>query len=189
MTYTQIAAQFRDQGIDVTPQAVSVAASRAGQGNRRPRYSEWLPWRVSNQHTMSHHALMLRAYGRWKNAGEDWGALRPDQRQSLRNWLATLQDQRKVVNYTRERGFFLVAARPGEQIIRRPTASAASGRSHPSEGQLATPPPSSSRRPGSAESGDPRLLEQLRSALRTADLEVAEDGEIQVVLRLRVGPS
>lgn len=120
MTYEAIADHLRKQGVDVTPQAVSVAVSRAGLADRRPTYVEWIPWKVNAEHMKSYPALMLRAYARYLDSGKDWDSLRPDQRSRLRNWLVMLADENKVVNYNPERGFYLVPRREGEEVIRKP---------------------------------------------------------------------
>ena len=122
-TYEQIAEHLQRQGIDVTPQAVSVAISRAGLADRRPTYTEWIPWKVNAEHIKTYPALMLRAYARYLASGKDWESLRPDQRNRLRNWLAMLEEENRVVNYNPDRGFYLVPRRPGEEVIRQPGKS------------------------------------------------------------------
>lgn len=120
MTYEQIADYLQTQGIDVTPQAVSVAVSRAGLADRRPTYTDYIPWKINAEHAMTYPALMLRAYARYVAAGKDWSVLREDQKPRLRNWLVMLADEGRVVNYSPEKGFFLVKAREGEEVIREP---------------------------------------------------------------------
>lgn len=96
MTHTQIAQQVeKETGYPVSRAAVSVALSRAGLTEEKPRYAEEIPWRLQGK-DLKHYAIrMLRLLGK-RRAGEE---LTKDENTRLNNWLEKLDEADAVVAY------------------------------------------------------------------------------------------
>lgn len=96
MTHTEIAQQVaRETGYPVSRAAVSVALSRAGLTEEKPRYAEEIPWRLHGKDLKHYGIRMLRLLGK-RRAGEE---LTPDENTRLTNWLDKLDEEDAVVAY------------------------------------------------------------------------------------------
>lgn len=97
--------------------AVWKALRGAGLTEERPRYTETLPWVVSNAHAHAWEAFMLRELARHLR-GEPLSKQRGDY---LGPWLNELRRQNVVIDYNHEEGFKRVPRRKYERgFIRKP---------------------------------------------------------------------
>lgn len=120
LTHQEIADRLcQETGERISRVAVSVALHRSGHSEEQPRYDDLIPWRVRMPHMRQYPALMLRAFGR-RRAGHELPA---DLDRKLNLWLARLQEEGTVVDYSPDEGFVYVSRngdRPGS-LIRKPT--------------------------------------------------------------------
>jgi hypothetical protein len=125
MTYVQIAKRY-----GVTENAVYLALLKVPGGTKpRPRYDEFIPWRVKSEHLHAVPATMLRCLAR-EAAGE---TLPQRRKTTLEGWLKRVREADVVVDYDPDQppnpaspkhgGFRYVKRRPedGTGFIRRPT--------------------------------------------------------------------
>ena len=123
LTHQQIADKVSEQvGRPISRSSVSVAISREGLSDTKPRYTETVPWRVSVEHQAEYDLWMLRTAARAEREGEE--SLPADLLRRLVNWKRRLQEADAVVDYSPllERGFVWVRRRPGvdKGLIREP---------------------------------------------------------------------
>ncbi len=107
-----------EHGVDVTPAAISVWASRRGETERKKKYDDLFPWTVSRDHYHKYPAVMLRMESR-RRAGEP---IPPHMAANLDRWIKRLKDEGLVVHYDRdlEPFWFYVDAEEGDDLVHRP---------------------------------------------------------------------
>jgi hypothetical protein len=99
MSLVEIAAELSKRyDDDVTPNAISVALSRAGKTGPHKKHTDTLPWTVRNEHTMGYPARMLRLLGRRRSNQP----LTDNDTRLLDSWLRRLADANLVVAYSRD---------------------------------------------------------------------------------------
>jgi hypothetical protein len=106
----------------VRRQTVGYWVKRAGLSNRATAitHKDYLPWNVRDT---DHHDSIARAL-RWYSTLQQGGELDYVAKREVQRLLDFLKARNVVVNYDRDRGFFLVPRKPGvdkaTDIIRRP---------------------------------------------------------------------
>lgn len=114
LTHQQMADRiFEETGQKVSRSSISVALSRAGKVEDKPRYLETIPWKVKTAHLKEYPARMLRLLGRRRAGGE----LTANENQRLDRWLQMLADGNAVVGYdpdNLEQGFHYIDPRKGD---------------------------------------------------------------------------
>lgn len=122
---TEIVNALREQGIDVTPNAITMWARRHDIAPRTRRYDTLLPWTLNPRHKHLYAAKMLRLEGR-RRAGAV--LLEPQMRQ-LETWRRRMDEAAPggvVVHYLPDSvdGFVYTPRRPGidTDLIRVPGA-------------------------------------------------------------------
>lgn len=120
LTQQQIADQYEeDTGIRVTRSTIGMAIARYGlaSNQKRERYDDLLPWRVSKDHAMDTEARLLR----WEARRRRELPVPPDKVGWLDNWLKELDEKNAVVDYRPELGFVWVERTEDDtDIVRRP---------------------------------------------------------------------
>jgi len=109
-THQQMADRvFEQTGHRVSRAAITLALMNYGLTKARPRYKEYLPWRVRTDHIKAYPARMLRLLGR-RDAG---GELTEKEADLLNSWLENLATEELIVAYDGddETGFHYVDAR------------------------------------------------------------------------------
>lgn len=103
-----------------TPAAVSAALAREGKSQDRRRYPDLIPWRVKITHGNDYNLRMLRWEGQ-RRAGTEM----PEHKlKALASWRARLKQEKAVVHYDPDLGFFRVKARDKDtDLIRVPDES------------------------------------------------------------------
>lgn len=103
-----------------TPAAVSAALAREGKSQDRRRYPDLIPWRVKITHGNDYNLRMLRWEGQHRSGME-----MPEHKlKALASWRARLKQEKAVVHYDPDLGFFRVKARPEDtDLIRVPDPS------------------------------------------------------------------
>ena len=106
----------------VKRQTVGYWIKRAGLGTRSAgrSHKDYLPWDVKAE---DHHDSIARAL-RWYSTREQGGDLDPVAKREVERLLEFLKEEKVVVDYERDRGFFFRRRKPGvdrvTDIIRRP---------------------------------------------------------------------
>lgn len=109
-THQQMADRvFEQTGHRVSRAAITLALMTYGLTKTRPRYKDYLPWRVRTDHIKAYPARMLRLMGR-RDAG---GELTDKEQALLEAWLLTLANEDLIVAYDGEdeTGFHYVDSR------------------------------------------------------------------------------
>ena len=123
LSQREIAEQYEaDTGIKVSRSAIGMAISRYGLKSSRPRdrYTDMIPWVLRPEHMHSAEARLLRFEGR-RRRGLD---LSDADLTWLNNWLAELDEDKKVVMYDERtpQGWWYVERTEDDDdpVIRRP---------------------------------------------------------------------
>ena len=109
-SHAEIAQMMTERhGKPVKPGTISAAVSTLGLSKAKPRYKDFLPWRVETKHLDAYPARMLRLYAR-RQEGRD---IPENQESRLDSWLQEINGLGVVVAYSRDYGFFYAPPRPG----------------------------------------------------------------------------
>lgn len=104
-----------------TPAAVSAALGREGKAQDRRKYPDLIPWRVKLAHSNDYNLRMLR----WEGQLRAGNTLADHRLKALASWRARLKQEKAVVHYDPDLGFFRVQARPQDtDLIRVPDEAA-----------------------------------------------------------------
>ena len=109
MTHKQIAEKVsQETGENISRAAVTLALSRAGEPAKNPRYSDEIPWVVSQEHVNEWPVRMLRLLGR-RRAGH---TLNDREVGQLERWMSWMHKNNAVVGYcpTCSPGFYYILA-------------------------------------------------------------------------------
>ncbi|MFE7124021.1 hypothetical protein [Streptomyces sp. NPDC057617] len=119
-SYSWIVAKYLEKyGIETTTSMWATFRHRQGLDRQITRDTDLIPWAVDAKHRWKYPLTMLRYEAR-SRAGHE---LKPDQRERLDNWKATLEEKNRVVYYDpdTEAGFFLVPREETDtDLIRAP---------------------------------------------------------------------
>ena len=112
-------------GIETTPSMWSNFRRRRGVNRRIVRDDELIPWAVDERHRWAYPVQMLRLEARHR-AGLPF---RDADVARHRNFMARLRDNKLVIAYTPEHGFYEVPRQPADtDVVRRPALAHATHR-------------------------------------------------------------